>query len=139
MSPLQKLAWYNLSIGVLIVVLYAVAAPLLGPEAALGVTGLGGFWGIGGRLCYGTWRGEVRHDEREALVQKNAALAAWAASWLYFVLICMVPWALMHYVWHQDRISVEVLPWILMGGFIVFMLAQSVAVLAQLGWRSQDA
>jgi hypothetical protein len=51
----------------------------------------------------------------------------------------MVPWALMRYVWHQDRISVEVLPLILNGGMLVFTLGQSVAVLAQLGWRSQDA
>ena len=51
--------------------------------------------------------------------------------WQVFVLSCMGVWAYFSYILHQTRGLVGFLPFLVMLGFIVFMVTLSIAILVQ--------
>jgi hypothetical protein len=142
MHPQVKHARYNLTVCA-IVVLITVAAYLLllgsvGPHRARGALGFLGFLGLLGLgpIFYRkkTGAGGVVLDERDKQIGDRSQVFAWRAVWLYWCLVCLAPW-----FWVAFRsglaaveapfVPVEWLPWVLMAGFIVFMMAWSVSIL----------
>lgn len=151
MNRAQKVAWSYLitvSIGfILSIIAVGIFYLIFGmPEALCGfvfiVIGvLGGFvlMGIGGlgafsQLIFKKGRGKVRFDERDRLFYMRAWFLGYCASYLFFVIVCMTTWFIYG---PKGTISVNVLPLTVMGGFMTLVLAHSVAILAQYGWRDK--
>jgi hypothetical protein len=126
MLPAQKQAWFTLAvIGVTAVVVVALA-PLLGRGAmgGFGILGLTGFR----PLFYRKKGGQVLADERDALIQSRALIAAYTVFWMVFVAAgvlapivyreCVPSWLVGASVW---------------GAFMLFLTVLSLATLAQYG------
>ena len=142
LAPLQKLAWFNLIVFAGAVALYALAVPLLAwhfhrtlADAALpslGMFGLCGIWGFGSRFLYDRRRrATVKLDEREQFISQRASTIGMAIFWAAFVLSCMGVWAYFSYIFHQTTVPVGFFPLLVMLGWIVFMVTQSIAILVQ--------
>ena len=69
-------------------------------------------------------------DERDRFIFTRATLAAYVVLWLYFIAACIYTWL---YVAPERSISVNVMPMVIVGGIVVFHLAQSIATLIQYG------
>ncbi|MBT3288173.1 MAG: hypothetical protein HN380_12580, partial [Victivallales bacterium] len=100
MHPQQRHARFNLIVALSAVVPagvgYAVLFMLSGPKCAVSAFaffGICGLWGFGGRF-YSKKKNSpaVTMDERDEDIKRRAMVIAWAADWLYWGLICMVPW-----------------------------------------------
>jgi hypothetical protein len=150
----QKAAWFDLIVIGGTVVLYLAAVPALSwwfhrtlAEAAvpaLGVFGLIGLTGFG-RLFYRSPRGALGNepvmDERDWLLSRQAWNAGMATFWLLFCIAGVGTWAYLYYLRGLERVTVPVgiFPAMIGAGFIVFMLARSVATLHYYGWKASDA
>lgn len=77
---------------------------------------------------------EVSFDERDQLIHKRAVMTAYVALWLYFVAVCVIAWCI---IGPHGSISVNVMPLTLLGGLVVFTVAQGLASLIQYGWRDR--
>jgi len=136
LAPLQKFAWFILIVFVVTVALYLSAVPFFAwyrhmtlASAALpslGMFGVCGLWGIGDYIC-----NRRKLDEREALIYQQATSLGMAIFWQVFVLSCMGVWAVFSFGYHQTKVPVNVLPFLVMLGYIVFMVTQSIAILVQ--------
>ncbi|MFC1762737.1 hypothetical protein ACFL6U_11755 [Planctomycetota bacterium] len=76
-------------------------------------------------------KGTVSFDERDRLIVSRAALAAYIVLWLYFVIVCVSAWWI---VGPRGSISVNVLPFTLVGGSALFVFVHYLAILIQYGW-----
>lgn len=155
MHTQQKAAWFDLIVIGGTVVLYGAAVPALSwwfhrtmAEAAipaLGVFGLIGLTGFG-RLFYRSPRGSARGnepvmDERDWLLSRQAWNAGMATFWLLFCIAGVGTWAYLYYLRGLERVTVPVgiFPGMIYAGFIVFLLARSLATLHYYGWKASDA
>jgi hypothetical protein len=146
MHPQIKHARYNLIVCTATILLtsaaYLLMLRFLGPQRARGAFGFFGLLGlIGlGPTFYLRSPGESRVilDERDKHIGDRSQVVAWRIVWLYWSLVCMGPW-----VWVAIRsgldavrvpfVPVEWLPWVLMLGFLVFMMAWSISILVNYG------
>ena len=62
-------------------------------------------------------------------------MAGYVVLWLYLVAACVVPWCI---VGPQGSVSVNILPLALLGGLIVFTLAQGLATVVQYGRAGRE-
>ncbi len=142
LSPLQKMAWFNLIIFAVALALYALGVPLLAwlchqslataALPSLGVFGICGLWGLGNRFFYDRRkRAKISLDERETLINHRANTIGMFMFWEVLVVLCMGAWTTLRYVYDQATIPVDVLPALIFLGMIVFTLTQSVAILVQ--------
>jgi len=138
MNRLQKIAWYNLTVLAVALTVSGAAVSILAvtrgmPKAlgGLGFLGLAGLIGLS-PLLFREKRGQVSFDERDQLIHKRATLVAYSVFWVVFTATCMIPWLLLE---TGAKIRVVMLPMMLAVGFILVQLVQSVATLAQYGWR----
>ena len=154
MHPQQKAAWFVLIVIGGTLVLYAAAVPALSwwfhrtiAEAALPALGVFGLCGLTGftRLFYRSPRGGVKGnepvmDERDWLLSRRAWTAGMASFWLFFCIAGMGTWAYLYCLRGLQRVTVPVgiFPLTIWAGFIVFMLAQSLATLHFYGWKAND-
>jgi hypothetical protein len=93
---------------------------------SLGMFGVCGLWGSDPLIC-----DRRKLDEREALINQQAMMLGMRIFWQVFVLSCMGVWAYFSYILHQTRGLVGFLPFLVMLGFIVFMVTLSIAILVQ--------
>ena len=128
MNAEQKRAWLGLISCVVCLVLFAVLAPFIGAQAAMGAFGILGVNGF--RQLIG--RGE-KLDERDTSILRRAVAVGFVASYLTFVLALMGVWIVTFECHGRSQISVHVLPIIGFWGFLMVILVQSVAVLV--GYR----
>jgi uncharacterized integral membrane protein len=136
LAPLQKLAWFNLTVFAGAVVSYAIAVPLLAwyfhrtlaaaSLPSLGMFGLCGFWGFGDLIC-----SPRKLDERETLINQRAMMTGFVLFWLVWVLSCMGVWAVLTYIRHQDVVPVILLPILVFAGGIVCVVTRAIATLVQ--------
>lgn len=77
----------------------------------------------------------VSFDERDQLIHKKSVMAGYAVLWLYFVAVCVVAWCI---VGPRGTISVNVMPLTLLGGLVIFTLAQGLTSLIQYGRGGKD-
>jgi len=141
MNRAQKIAWsfvvttlFALIVsGITVVVLYVKIGM---PRALLGfsfmcLAGLGGF----SPLIFKKDKGKIIFDERDRQIKERAALAGFAASFLFVGLACMIPFFVLG---PKASISITWLPNIWIGTFISHFFVHSVAILIQYGWRDKE-
>lgn len=83
----------------------------------------------------GRRRRKVYTDERDLLISKNAAFVAHSVLWLYFVAACVGVW---WRVGPEGKVSVHVMPLVVLGGLATFTLVQSVTAFLQYRWGGDD-
>lgn len=76
----------------------------------------------------------AQFDERDQLILIRATLVAYVVLWLYFIAACIYAWVSSV---PERSISVNVMPMVIVGGIVVFLVVQSIATLFQYGWRSK--
>ena len=74
-------------------------------------------------------------DERDQFIFIRATLAAYVVLWLYFIAACIYAWLSAA---PERSISVNVMPIVIVGGIVVFIVAQSIATLIQYGRGDKD-
>jgi hypothetical protein len=138
MNRFQKLAWFNLIVILIALILSAIAVsvlyfvvdlpirPALGGVGFMGITGLMGL----SPVLYKKERGKVSFDERDELINYRAVLAAYSVFWLVFTAACMIPWSI---IGPSGSISVNVLPIMLFGIGITLALVHCLVILVQYG------
>jgi len=136
MKRIQKICWVFVITISVAVVLAAVAVTLLycrygWPKASAGL-GFLGIAGIGGLapLFFKKDSGKVTYDERDKLIKIRSAVAAFAMSYLFVGLACMIPFTVLGY---KAKIDITWLPMIFGGSASVMFFIWSVAVLVQYG------
>lgn len=145
MNRAQKIAWFNLvvifiglvlciiAVSVLAFVAFVSERPLRGALWGLGFIGIIGFTGLSPFL-FRKAKGQIEFDERDQLYNMRAWFLGFCASYLLFVIVCMTTWFIRG---PKGTISVNVLPLTVMGGFLALMLVHSLAILGQYGWREK--
>jgi hypothetical protein len=114
---------------------YVALMVFLGPIPATGAFGLLGLSGLQPLLYYKRSQ-TVVWDERDTQIAHRAVIAGYSIFWLAFTLGIMGLWGSYFYS-GRETISVNVLPFLVMGGFLVFMTARAVAIVIQ--YRMQDS
>ena len=144
MNKAQKAAWFTLIILAtalgLSLAAFCAGYFVLGVPARQAAAGFG-FMGIMGLLglipvLFRKDKAKVQCDERDRMIQRNAAFAAYATFWVLFVAAAMIPWFVRG---PNGTITVNYLPWMVLGGFVIVMLVQALVTLQQYGWTSQEA
>ncbi len=149
LAPLQRLAWFNLIVFVLVVALFVAAVPFfewhlrlplaIALRRAQGTLGVLGLWGFGAYFNYDRKRrAMVKLDELETIISQRAMTLGMRIFWLVFVSYNMVVYAIFTGR-HQTTAPVDLFIDQLWIGWIVFMVAQSIAVLVQYRRSSSDA
>jgi hypothetical protein len=138
MVPQQKLAWFNLAVFGVAALIYLGLWPVVGAKPAMAAIAVCGFWGLAPLFFRKRRLGNVVLDERDQLISLRAQLAGLWVFWECLVLGCVGGWAVLRYVQHRETITVEVLPLLVFGGFTVFTVTQSVAILVQYGRSRRD-
>jgi len=145
MNRWQKIAWYNLVVVLISLVLCGIAVtvlaylasvaerPLRAALGGLGFLGVIGFAGLSPFLFRKT-KGQVEFDERDQLYNMRAWFAGYCASYLFFVVVCMTTWFIYG---PKGAISVNILPLTALGGLMALILVHSLAILGQYGWTSK--
>jgi hypothetical protein len=121
----QRWALFNVTIAGITLVLFLIVCPVLGPLRAQGVLGLIGFSGFA-PLLFRKRKGEVWGDERDRLIQLRASNIGFGLFWFLFVVGLMSVYAVLR---NTTVISVEILPLIVLFGWLAFILCQGVALL----------
>ena len=141
MNRMQKIAWLLVITISIAVVLSGISMGILYvkygfPKASAGLAflGIAGFGGLG-PLIFKKDQGSTTCDERDKLINRRAALAGFATSYLLMGLACMLPFTILG---PQKFISVSWLPNIFALGGLSFFFVHSVAILIQYGWRDKD-
>jgi len=78
---------------------------------------------------------KIEADERDIMIQKKAALAGYGACYGYLCLACMIPWFMLG---PKETISINTLPQILIGGFIITVIVQSLATIIGYGGTDKN-
>ncbi len=102
--------------------------------AGFGFMGLMGFSGFT-PILFKKEPGAVEFDERDIKINRKAALAGFASSYLYMCLACMLPFFIMG---PKATISVVWLPNILLGGWVLTSLVYSITILVLYGKGDKD-
>jgi hypothetical protein len=139
MNRYQKIAWFNLIVILIAVIVTAVAIAV---EFHLRGYSTIGWWSIGIlallQLTPHVFKkpqspAGVVTDERDELILKNAVARAWMAFWWVFVALCFVAFLV---VGPRNSVPTIALPLIALGAGLFLKIACSVAILVQYG-RSQ--
>ena len=145
MNRAQKMAWFNLvvlliglmlsgiAVAVLAFVAFVAEWPLRAALGGLGFTGIIGCIGLSPFL-FRKAKGQVQFDERDQLYNMRAWFLGYGASYLFFFIVCMTTWFIYGY---KGTISVNVLPLTALGGLMALILVHSLAILKQYGWRDK--
>ncbi len=140
MNRAQKIALYNLIVLIASLTLTGAAVGILtiayGMPKGLGGLGFLGIAGLVGLspILFRRKAGQLRLDERDLLIHARATLVAYSVFWVFFSVVCMVPWLVLG---RAATIHVVVLPCMLGGGFIIVQLIQSIAILIQYRWGAK--
>jgi hypothetical protein len=138
MNRAQKQAWFTLSVLAvafgLSLATFCVGYFILGVPARHAAAGFG-FMGLGGLvgllpLLFRNDKAKVQCDERDLMIQRRAALAAYGTFWVLFVAAAMIPWFV---IGPKGTITVNYLPWMVLGGMFVVMAVQALVTLEQYG------
>jgi len=146
MHPQQKHARFNLIVALSAAIPsalgYAVLFTFYGPKvamAAFGFLGICGLWGFGGRFYREKSDSPtVTMDERDEDIKRGAMLIAWGVDWLFWCLLCMVPWFVVVLCFGLERteepvIPVIFLPLALWAAALLHVSAWSIVVLVLYG------
>ncbi len=76
---------------------------------------------------------EIVTDERDKMIAEKAVLFAGAASYVTFILACIIPWVVLYARRAGKLIHVDTLPSIILAGAFAFFAAKSVTTLVMYG------
>ena len=79
--------------------------------------------------------GTTEFDERDQLILIKATMSAYVVLWLYFIAACIYAWLSAA---PERSVSVNVMPMVIVGGIVVFLVVQSIATLIQYGRGGKD-
>jgi len=102
--------------------------------AGFGFIGIMGFMGFSPML-FRKGKDKVCADERDLMILRKAGIVAYSIFWVLFVAAAMIPWFI---IGPSGTITVNYLPWMVLGGMLVVMLMQSLVTLSEYGWRAKD-
>jgi hypothetical protein len=74
---------------------------------------------------------KVKLDERDLLIKRKSALVAYWMVWTLFPVGAMIPWFIKG---PNGMITVNYLPWMVIGGTIIIITVQSILILEEYGW-----
>lgn len=143
MNRAQKVAWFTLvvlalalglSLAAFCVGYFVLGVPAQRAAAGFGFIGIMGLVGLT-PILFRKDKAKVQCDERDLVIQRNAAVAAYATFWLLFVAAAMVPWFI---TGPNGMITINYLPWMVFGGMFVVVLVQAIVTLSQYGWTSKE-
>jgi hypothetical protein len=143
MNRQQKIAWFNLIVVSLALVLSVFAfsigyfifgLPAIRAVAGFGFIGIMGFSGFS-PVLFRKDKDKVQFDERDTAIQRKSNVVAYSVFWVLFVAAAMVPWFI---IGPYGTITTNYLPWMVFGGMCVVMLLQSIVTLNEYGWRAKD-
>ncbi len=133
MNTEQKAAWYTLVICLAALVCFAVLLFTIGFPAAMSAFALLAFTGFTPLLfTHGRGHGEVLLDERDRLLLRKANVIAGTASYLAFVVSCMIAWFIPFFSGAQ-HVDISILPLIVFGGGITLMMVRAISVIVLYG------
>jgi hypothetical protein len=128
MLPMQKQAWFNLTVVCVTLVTIAALVPFLGRGAlgGFGVLGLLGFNGLFARKRTAM----VAFDERDHMIQRKSALIGYSVFWVVFVLAVTIV-----SLRYSDRGAVPIVfvESSVFCGLMILIATMSVATLVQYG------
>ncbi|MBU0638978.1 MAG: hypothetical protein KKB50_08950 [Planctomycetes bacterium] len=120
--------------------LIAILTPVTSFHAALGGAGVLGLWGIQPWLFRKKVRpGDVTVDERDHRIVERGTHIGFAASYLAFVVACLIPWFYLSLYKDNETVSVHLLTVPVWIAFIVAMVGRAVAILLLYGREADDA
>jgi len=143
MNRAQKIECFNLFVTALSVGASLGAVILLArlvgmPKAWAGMVlmGLMGLMALG-PLIFRNQKDQdsVAFDERDLLIHKRAESTAFIATYAFFVTFCSV---ILNSVGITGQVPGYMLLILLAGGFVVLMLAKTLALIVQYGWGGKD-
>jgi hypothetical protein len=136
MNRWQKIAWYNLAVvsiaSLLSLVTFGILIIVIGlPHAwgAFGWMGLLGFLGLTPKL-FRKKDCSVEFDERDRVIQLKSVSTGFTASYLFLVAAGMGLW---FYKGPNGTVSVNVLPNMILGAWIITVAIQSIVTLVGYG------
>ena len=141
MNRYQKIAWFNLIVIGVAVILTSIAIAV--EFHIRGYSTIGG-WFVGILLLlHLTPRlfkkpqspGAVVSDERDDLIVKRAVQQAWMAFWWVFVVLCFLLFII---VGPRNSVPTIALPLMALGAGLFLKIACSVAILVQYGRGAKD-
>jgi hypothetical protein len=124
LSPMQKMAWFNLSVIALTGAAYLTLFAFIGTAGSGGALGLLGLLGFD-NLFFVSKKGRVLLDERDREISRNSVLSAGVVFWLYYVATgTIIPFKLdfgpvPFYIWESVFIS----------GIVLALASHAVAIL----------
>ena len=134
MNRWQKIAWFNLFVIAGCMMLAAGMtiryAFQYGFPSAFGGTGFLGFACLIalGPLLFRKKKGQIAFDERDLLIERKAVRCGTTVSYFYFVFVCVGTWLCVGF---DSKISAGVLPMLVVGGFLVVNVVQSIVTLVE--------
>ncbi|MCK4850496.1 MAG: hypothetical protein KAT11_04050 [Phycisphaerae bacterium] len=81
---------------------------------------------------------KVSSDERDQMIAEKAVLFAGAASYVTFILACIIPWIVLYASGAEKLIHVDALGTIIMAGGFAFFVAKSITTLVLYGRERRD-
>ena len=138
MNRIQKMAWWMaiwISAGVILAAIatvvchFVIGMPWSIAKAGLGFVGIAGLGGLAS-LIFKKDPGKITCDERDTLINRRAAIAAFGIAYLVTGAACMLPFFIMG---PQATISVTWLPNIFLAAGLTVFFVHSVAILIQYG------
>lgn len=134
MNRWQKIAWFNLIVIAICVVLAAGMTTIYafqhGFPSALGGTGFLGFACLIalGPFLFRKRKDQVAFDERDVMIERRAVRCGTTVAYFYFVIVCIVTWLVVGF---DSKVSAGVLPMLVVGGFLVVNIVQSIVTLVE--------
>ena len=136
MNRLQKIAWYQLAV---ILIVLALTATVVGgiayrkgiENAHSGLVTLILLIFVHlDRMFFPVEAGKIIYDERDEMIKKKAVVTAYTVFWIAFILACIIP---LFILGPNSTIHISVLPAMVFGAAILVRVVWSAAVLVQYG------
>ena len=130
MNADQKRAWFILGVFGVACIAFVAWVLTYGPRCAWGAFGTFALAGFAFLI-----RRREKADERDAIINRRAALAAGMVSYGAFIVGCMGTWLGYFALRGQEQVSVHLFASITLAGGIAFYLAHSITILVLYGRR----
>ena len=134
MNRAQKIAWFNSAViagcivlAVSMTIRYAFQHGFPSDFGGMGFLGFACLTALG-PVLFRKRKDQVAFDERDVMIERRAVRCGTTASYFYFVIVCVVTWLV---VGIDSKISAGVLPMLVVGGFLMVNIVQSIVTLVE--------
>jgi hypothetical protein len=134
MSMMQKLAWFQLAVIALALVVVLALLPFLGSGALLGFMLLWLMWF--GPFVFRKKPDEAAANERDGAIERRSWVLAYTLYWVVFLLVATILPPLIY--GPQGAVPVWIVQVGVLSGFMIVYALASVAILVQSARRARD-